>query len=104
MRVRQEVSQQDYELIRDMTQAGQSYYEVASKVPHLKRHDIRAIYSGFRTAVHRIADLTLQELEEAKARVQEDWTPEEFGKRWVGRFALKEETSLQQAASKLMPH
>lgn len=104
MKVRLDVTEEEYNLIRDLTRAGHSFYEVASKVPHLRRHDIRAIYSGFRTATHRIADLTPQELEEAKLEVQSKWQPEEFSKRWVGRFALRQDTSLQQAASRLMPY
>lgn len=104
MKVRSNVTEAEYFMIRDMVREGASYWEVATKVPHLRRHEIRALYSGFRTAVHRIADLTLPELEEAKRRVQADWSPEDFGKRWVGRYALTQETSLQQAASRLMPY
>ena len=104
MKVRADISEADYSLIRDMTRAGHTFYEVASKVPHLRRHEIRALYSGFRTAGHRFADLTAEELEKAKAEVQMKWKTEDFGKRWVGKFALVRDTSLQQAASKLMPY
>lgn len=104
MKVRSDMSEEDYNTIRDMTRAGHTYYEVASKVPHLRRHEIRALYSGFRTATHRFADLTPEQLEEAKREVHLDWGPEEWSKRWVGRYAMKQDTNLQQAASRLMPY
>jgi hypothetical protein len=104
MKVRTDVTQEDYELIRDMTRAGHTYYEVASKVPHLRRHDIRALYSGFRMGVHRIANLTAEQLAEARKEVQAKWSAEDWSRRWVGRYGMNQDTSLQQAASRLMPY
>jgi hypothetical protein len=89
--------------IQQMIREGRSLCEVCGAFPEARCHDLREVYSTFRRAIRtgRMRDFPA-DFEDRKAWVQSQWSPEDWSRRWVGRYAQVKETDLQQAASKML--
>jgi hypothetical protein len=91
-------------MLADLVSEGLDFLEIRKRMPRYRLHEMRALYSQYHRAA-RSGQLrpVPPDFLERKAWVQSQWTQAEWGRRWVGRYAQKQETNLQQAASRLMP-
>lgn len=102
--MKRSITQEEVAEIHRLVELGQSYWQIASRFPHLRQHDIREAYRSRRP---KRQDQWVPEpelYEQLKAEVQAAWEPETWSRRWVGRFARAGGEDLQSAASKLMPY
>ena len=92
------------EACRKIKAEGYTFWELAAAYPHCRAHDLRRVWglaSGASITQWVPSEVEMRHLKE---QVQAQWGPEDWSKRWVGRFASGKEEDLQSAASRLAPH
>ncbi len=74
--------------------SGLSMWGVSQKFPWLKKHQIREALEGHIRPknTQRVRDPSPEEIAERSAAVKESWSPEQAGRRWVGRMASQAES------------
>jgi hypothetical protein len=97
------MTDEDEILLAELVSEGLAFLEVRKRLPDLRLHDLRTMYTQYRRAA-RGGKMTPvpEDFQERKAWVQSNWSPAEWGNRWVGRFANRRETDLSMAASQML--
>jgi hypothetical protein len=97
------MTDEDEMLLAELVTEGLAFLEVRKRMPDLRLHDLRSMYTQYRRAV-RGGKMTPipEDFQARKAWVQANWSATEWGSRWVGRFAIRRDLDLQQAASQML--
>jgi len=97
------MTDEDELMLASLVEEGLDFLAIRKRMPDLRLHDLRTIYTNYKRAVRTGSLRPIPEdFQERRAWVQSQWTPHEWGTRWVGRFAQKKLTDLQQAASRML--
>jgi hypothetical protein len=98
-----EMTDEDEMLLASLVEEGVEFLEIRKRLPDLRLHDLRTMYTHYRRAARsgRLRPIP-EDFQERKAWVQAQWGTQEWSNRWVGRFAQRQETNLQQAASQML--
>lgn len=98
-----DMTDEDEVLLAELVSEGLSFLEVKNRLPHLRLHELRSQYTQYtRSARSGKMRPVPPDLTERIKFVQSQWSEREWGQRWVGRFAQKRDTDLQQAASLML--
>lgn len=98
------MTEQERAEIKAAIRSGDSMWAIVARYQHLRQHDIRAMYWGIHGSAKRNAMPPEDEMKRLQAEVQAKWTPQDWGNRWVGKYAGVAGGDLQRAASKLLPY
>lgn len=79
------------------------FLEARKRLPHARIHELRTLWVQYTRSVRsgRLRPIP-EDLDERIKWVQSQWSPQEWGARWVGRWANRRDTNLQQAASRML--
>jgi hypothetical protein len=98
-----EITDEDELLLASLVEQGLAFLEVRKRMPDLRLHGLRTMYTQYQRAVRsgKLKPIP-EDFQKRKEWVQAQWMEGEWGKRWVGRYAQKRDTDLHQAASKML--
>lgn len=98
-----EMTDEDEVLLGQLVEKGLSFLEVRKLMPELRLHELRTHYTQYQRSARsgKLRPVPPDLVDRIKF-VQSQWSEREWGQRWVGRFAQRRETDLQQAASQML--
>ena len=98
-----EMTDEDELTLASLVEEGLAFLEVRKRMPDLRLHGLRTMYTQYKRAVRsgKLKPIP-EDFQERKAWVQSQWGTAEWGRRWVGKYAMKRDTDLHQAASKML--
>lgn len=98
-----EVGPEQEALLARLINTGATLQNVLMVFSQYRSHEVRARYAAMKRPYTRLRPVVEPEEIALRQRwVQEQWEPQDWGRRWVGRYATTRDTDLQQAASKML--
>lgn len=98
-----DMTDEDELLLSQLVHQGLDFMEVRKQMPQCRFHELKAAFIQTRRSARsgKLRPIPEDFAERIKF-VQSQWSDREWGRRWVGRFAQRQETDLSQAASRML--
>ena len=98
-----EMTDEDELLLSQLVEQGLDFMQVRERMPQCRFHELKSAFIQSRRSARsgKLRPIPPDFVDRIKF-VQSQWSEREWGQRWVGRFAQRQETNLQQAASQML--
>ena len=97
------LTDEDERALERMVTEGMDFLSIRARLPEVRLHELRQLWCQYSRAIRtgRMTPIP-EDFKDRIEWVQAQWTTTEWGQRWVGRFAKRRDTDLQQAASRIL--
>jgi hypothetical protein len=98
-----EMTDEDELLLSQLVEQGLEFMEVRNRMPQCRFHELKSAFIQQRRSARsgKLRPIPEDFAERIKF-VQSQWSEREWGQRWVGRYAQRQDTDIHQAASRML--